>query len=444
MQNNVNLGERISSAKLVSQAAGSMVTVAGWVQDTRNLGGIAFILLRDRSGIVQVTAIKKKMGPDAFSQLTAIPRESVIAVHGELKANKEVASGLEILPESFIVLSQAETPLPLGIIDKVGAELDTRLNNRFLDLRKERVLAVFKLRDILLKGMREYLSASGFLEVHTPKIVAAGAEGGSTLFPIKYFDKNAYLAQSPQLYKQTLMAAGFERIYEIAPAYRAEQSDTVRHLAEFISLDVEMSFIQSSKDVMKIVEELISHSFSVILKEGGEHLKLLGAGVKKPELPFPRITFEDCADMLTGAGHRVRGDLDTEAEKKLGELMTAKHNSEFYFITDFPTELKRATFYAMRNPENPELTGYFDLDYRGEEMVSGGQREHRLDVLIKQMEENNMSVSDFEFYLKGFKYGMPPHGGFGLGIERVLHMMLALPNIRECVLFPRDRYRVVP
>ena len=424
--------------------AGQKVTVAGWLQDTRNLGGIAFILLRDRTGVVQITCLKKKLGDDVFAELTTIPRESVLAITGELKENAQVSTGLEILPESFELVSQAETPLPMGIVDKVGVELDTRLNNRFLDIRKKEVLAVFKIREILTNAMREYLTSQKFMEVTTSKIVAAGAEGGSTLFPIKYFEKQAYLAQSPQLYKQMLMGAGLDRIYELAPAYRAEQSDTVRHIAEFASLDIEMSFIQSEEDVMKMLEGLMAHSLEAVINEGQQYLDELEVEVTVPKLPFPRITFADAIKELADAGLEVKEDWDTEAEKKLGEIMLEKNNAELYFITKFPTELKLTTFYAMRDSEDPTLTNYFDLDYRGEELVSGGQREHRLDVLISQMKEIDYNPDDFEFYLQAFRYGMPSHGGFGLGIERVLHMMLRLPNIRECVLFPRDMYRVVP
>jgi len=282
------------------------------------------------------------------------------------------------------------------------------------------------------------------MEVTTSKIVAAGAEGGSTLFPIKYFEKQAYLAQSPQLYKQMLMGSGLDRIYELAPAYRAEQSDTVRHIAEFASLDIEMSFIKSEEDVMELLEGLMAHSLQAVIDEGQQYLDELEVEVTVPKLPLPRITFADAVKMLAEAGLELKEDMDTEAEKKLGEIMLDKHNSELYFITKFPTELKKNTFYAMRDSDNPELTNYFDLDYRGEELVSGGQREHRIDVLISQLEEIGYDPKDFEFYLQAFRYGIPPHGGFGLGIERVLHMMLRLPNIRECVLFPRDMYRVEP
>ena len=440
----IDLTSRMENTSLSKDMAGQTVTVAGWLQDTRNLGGIAFILLRDRTGIAQITCLKKKLGDEVFAELTTIPRESVLAITGELKENAQVSTGLEILPESFEILTEAQTPLPIGIVDKVGVELDTRLNNRFLDIRKSQVLAIFKIREILTRAMREYLTSQKFMEVTTSKIVAAGAEGGSTLFPIKYFEKQAYLAQSPQLYKQMLMGAGLDRIYELAPAYRAEQSDTVRHIAEFASLDIEMSFIQSEEDVMVLLENLMAHALEAVINEGQQYLDELEVEVTIPKLPLPRITFNEVVKMLTEVGLEVKEDLDTEAEKKLGEIMLEKHDSELYFITKFPTELKKNTFYAMRDAENPALTNYFDLDYRGEELVSGGQREHRIDVLIDQLKEIGYEPDEFEFYLQAFRYGIPPHGGFGLGIERVLHMMLRLPNIRECVLFPRDMYRVEP
>ncbi|MDD4308194.1 MAG: aspartate--tRNA(Asn) ligase [Thermoplasmata archaeon] len=444
MDDTVDLGNRVLNSGLSKDLAGQTVTVAGWLQDTRNLGGIAFLLIRDRSGLVQVTCLKKKLGDEVFAKLSGVPRESVVAVTGELKPNAQVSTGFEILPTAFQVISEAGTPLPIGVIDKVGVELDTRLNSRFMDLRKPQVLAIFKLREILIRGMREYLVSQRFMEVTTSKIVAAGAEGGSTLFPIKYFEQQAYLAQSPQLYKQMLMGAGLDRIYELAPAYRAEQSDTVRHIAEFASLDIEMSFIRSEEDVMNILEGLMAHSLETVLREGKQYLDELGVEVTVPKLPFPRVTLADAQKLLAEAGMPVKGDLDTESEKKLGEIMLEKHGAEMYFITKFPVEIKKSTFYAMRDPSDPELTNYFDLDYRGEELVSGGQREHRINVLINQIEEIGYNPKDFEFYLQAFRYGMPPHGGFGLGIERVLHMMLRLPNIRECVLFPRDMYRVVP
>jgi aspartyl-tRNA synthetase len=426
-------------------ASGQKVRMAGWIQDIRNLGGIAFIIMREREGVFQVTAIKKS-NPELFDTITELPRESVLAVDGMVQENVEVMNGFELIAESFDLISKAETPLPLGVVDKVSADLDTRLNNRFLDLRKDKVLALFKLRDIMERAMRDFFVENRFIEVHTPKIVAAGAEGGATLFPLKYFESEAYLAQSPQLYKQMLMGAGFERVYEIAPAYRAEASDTVRHIAEFISVDAEMSFIESSEDVMHLCEELVYHSLKEVRNGGKDELERWSVDIELPKRPFRRISHDECIEYLigTGKGTDPEGGMDTEGEKLVGEWILKEHDELFYFITDFPTSVVGKTFYAKRNDDNPDLTGYFDLACGGLEIVSGGQREHRFDVLMRQVEENELDPKEFDFYLKAFRYGMPPHGGFGLGVERLLQRILGIKNIRECVLFPRDRVRLVP
>jgi nondiscriminating aspartyl-tRNA synthetase len=315
-----------------------------------------------------------------------------------------------------------------------------------MDLRKEEIRAVFQVRAKTIEGIRKYLISEGFVEVSTPKIVAAGAEGGSTLFPIKYFDRNAYLAQSPQLYKQNLMATGLDRIFEIAPAYRAEASDTVRHIAEFISLDVELAFIESSEDVMAVAEGIVTASLKHVMDSAKTELKRLHASIEMPLTPFPRVRYKDAIEIVRGEGLKLRQgeDLGTDGEKALGTVMKREKKSDLYFITEFPTSLKRATFYAKRYDDDPETTGYFDLDYRGQEIVSGGQREHRYDVLTEQMRENNLNLESFDFYLKAFRFGMPPHGGFGFGIERYVQKMLDLPNVREAVLYPRDRSRLVP
>ncbi len=433
------------SKDITSALFGQRVTVGGWVQDLRNLGGISFLQLRDRDGVIQITTLKKR-SKDIFDLVASLSRESVILVTGTVKESKEARAGFEVLPDNIVLLNKAETPLPLGIIDKVGADLDTRLNNRFLDLRKEDVRAIFQIEAKAIEGIRGYLASAGFVEVSTPKIVAAGGEGGSTLFPIKYFDSSAYLAQSPQLYKQNLMATGLDRIYEIAHAYRAEASDTIRHIAEFISLDVEMAFIESSEDVMAVAEEIVVSSLDHVRDRAKDELQKLGVTVEQPMTPFPRVKYKEAIEIVKAAGLRIEhgDDLGTEGEKALGEVMKREKNCDLYFITEFPTSLKRGTFYAKRSDEDPETTGYFDLDYKGQEIVSGGQREHRYDVLVEQMRENNLNLESFDFYLKAFRFGMPPHGGFGFGVERFIQKMLDLPNIREAVLYPRDRSRLVP
>ncbi len=242
------------------------------------------------------------------------------------------------------------------------------------------------------------------------------------------------------------MATGLDRIFEISPAYRAEASDTIRHIAEFISLDVELAFIESSEDIMAVAEGIVVNSLQHVREHAKDELGKLGKMPELPAIPFPRVKYKDAVEMLNGAGFKIEHgeDLGTEGEKALGELMLREKKCELYFITEFPTSLKRGTFYAKRFDDDPETTGYFDLDYRGQEIVSGGQREHRYDVLTEQMRENNLSLESFDFYLKGFRFGMPPHGGFGFGVERYIQKMLDLPNIREAVLYPRDRSRLIP
>jgi len=433
------------SSEISPELYGKQVTVGGWVQDIRNLGGISFLQLRDRDGVIQVTTLKKK-SKELFDFVASLQRESVVLVTGTVKESKEARAGYEVLPDKIDLLNKAEAPLPLGVVDKVGADLDTRLNNRFLDLRKEEIRAIFQIKAKTLEGIRNYLVSEGFIEVNTPKIVAAGAEGGATLFPIKYFDKSAYLAQSPQLYKQNLMATGLDRIFEIAPAYRAEASDTIRHIAEFISLDVELAYISSSEDIMAVAEGIVVNSLEYVREHAKKELTKLGVTLQTPSTAFPRIPYKEAVEIVKAEGLRIEHgeDLGTEGEKALGEVMKRERNCELYFITEFPTSLKRGTFYAKRYDEDPETTGYFDLDYRGQEIVSGGQREHRYDKLTEQMRENNFNLDSFEFYLKAFRYGMPPHGGFGFGVERYVQKMLDLPNIREAVLYPRDRARLVP
>lgn len=433
------------SKEITSTHFGQRVTVGGWVQDIRNLGGISFLQLRDRYGVIQVTMLKKN-NKELFEMVTGIPRESVLLVTGTIKESREARAGFEILPDKVEILSRANTPLPLGVVDKVGADLDTRLNNRFLDLRKEETRAIFEIEAKAIEGIRRYLIANEFVEVSTPKIVAAGAEGGATLFPIKYFDRNAYLAQSPQLYKQNLMGTGLDRIFEIAHAYRAEASDTIRHIAEFVSLDVELAYIESSDDIMAVAEGLTVSGIQYVREHAQRELKTVGVAPAPPLTPFPKVKYREAVEIVKAEGLKIEHgeDLGTEGEKALGGYMAREKKADLYFITEFPTSLKRGTFYAKRFDDDPETTGYFDLDYRGQEIVSGGQREHRYDVLVEQMRENEFNLDSFEFYLKAFRFGMPPHGGFGFGVERFVQKMLDLPNIREAVLYPRDRSRLVP
>jgi aspartyl-tRNA synthetase len=417
----------------------SSITVAGWVEDIRNLGSIAFLILRDKQGTLQLTLLKKKT-PELFEQLISIPRESVISVKGLCKENEKVRNGYEVLPENVTVLSIAETPLPLGVVDKVESDFDTRLDNRVIDLRKPEVQAIFKIRDAVLAAADEYLHSEHFLEVHTPKIIASSSEGGTEMFKLHYFEKEAFLAQSPQLYKQSLMATGFDRVYEIAWYFRAEEHNTRRHLNESTAVDVEMAFIKNEEDVMKILEHLV-HAMWKRASVCVEELAVLKKTISVPKLPFARVPYDDAVQMVKKKGSPITWgqDLSTDDEKLLGELMK-EQGKDFYFITKYPLESK--PFYTM--PDGAKHSRGFDLECKGVEVSSGSQRIHDVALLIERLKACNLDPEDFEAYLKAFRYGMPPHGGFGFGIERFLMELLDLNNIRECILFPRDRTRLTP
>lgn len=421
---------------------GKSAVLAGWVEDVRNLGGIAFLILRQREGTFQAT-VKKKGNEPLFDAVSKTVRESVVSVHGTIQPNPQVRNGWELLATSIDVLSTAAAPLPLPVADKVGAEPDTRFDNRFLDLRKPEHRAIFRVRSLVLEAIRGRLTDQGFVEVHTPKLAGAGAEGGATLFETNYFGRKAYLSQSPQLYKQILMSTGLDRVYEIAPAFRAEPSDTVRHVTEFTSFDAELAWIGSQEDVLRVLEDVVAHAIERVRHDAKADLALLHADPKPPRLPLRRLPYPEALEILRGHGKRLRDgdDLDTEAEKILGGAV-AEEGHDLYFLTDYPAATK--PFYIMSKPDEPELSFSFDLEYKGDEMASGGQREHRIDVLVGKMREKGLNPEGFEFYLKAFQYGMPPHGGWGFGIDRFVQKLLDLPNIREAILFPRDRARLVP
>ncbi len=420
---------------------GEEVILAGWVHERRDLGGIKFILLRDREGIAQITAPKKKVSDEIFKLMDSLGREWVIAVKGNTKASPQAPGGLEVIPSEIEIISMAEANLPLDPSEKVDADIDTRLDNRFMDIRKPRVTAIFKIRSEILSAAREYLLSQAFVEIQTPKISASGTEGGTELFPLSYFEREAFLAQSPQLYKQTMMATGMDRVFEMAHYFRAEESNTRRHLSESDAVDIEMSFIENEDDVIYILENLVSHILKCVNDNKKNELKLLGVEVNTPSTPFRRIKYEEAISLLQESGFNVHygEDLGTESEKALGNVVKKKYGDDLYFLTKYPLSIK--PFYTNFDGETARA---FDLDYKGVEISSGGQRIHNVEVLKTRIKEKGLSVSSFEAYLKPFRYGMPPHGGFGLGIDRLIMQMLNLENIREGVLFPHDRRRLEP
>lgn len=414
--------------------------IAGWVHEIRDLGGLLFYLVRDRSGIIQVTISRKKAAPGVLEAARKITRESVIRIRGPVKAIDKAPGGREIVPEEITVLNTAETPLPLDVVEKVPAELDTRLDARFLDLRRPRVAAIFLIRSMVARFVHEFFFSRGFVSIATPKVVAAATEGGTDLFPIAYFEKEAFLNQSPQLYKQMMMAAGFERVFEIGPIFRAEEHNTTKHLNEATSIDVEVSFADHH-GVMELLEELVATVYRRTSEECAEQLALIGLDLfEPPERPFPRLDYSEAIEI---AARRSRekvawgDDFGTLAEKAIGEEM-GRH----YFIVDWPTAIK--PYYAMPYEDRPEVCRAFDLMHPRMELASGSQRVHQYDLLVSQIRAKGLDPRGFGFYLEPFRYGMPPHAGWGLGMERLLMTMLHLSNIREAILFPRDRHRLVP
>jgi len=421
---------------------GREATLAGWVEDVRNLGGIAFLIVRQRGGTFQAT-IKKKSDEALFKRASAIVRETVVAAHGTIQPNPQVRNGWELVASSVEPLSEAVAPLPLPVADRVGAEVDTRFDNRFLDLRKPERRAIFRVRSVALAAIRAFLNGQGFVEVQTPKLSGAGAEGGATLFETDYFGRRAFLSQSPQLYKQILMATGLDRVYEIAPAFRAEPSDTVRHVTEFTSFDGEVAWISHQEDFLSILEASTRYAIERVRAEAKPELEQLLAEPKVPTLPLRRLPYPEALEILRGQGKRLRDgeDIDTEAEKILGTAMSDEGH-ELYYLTEYPTAIK--PFYIMAKSDEPEYSYSFDLEYKGDEIASGGQREHRYEPLVARMKAQGLDPASFEFYLKAFRYGMPPHGGWGFGVDRFVQKLLDLPNVREAILFPRDRQRLVP
>jgi aspartyl-tRNA synthetase len=435
--------KRSYSNEINAKLDGRVVQVAGWVHDIRDLGGLRFILLRDREGIMQVTLPKKFVSKEVFRTSDRLNKESVILIEGLVKAETKAPNGYEIIPEKIDVLNQATSPLPLDPTGKIDANLDTRLDSRVIDLRRSEINAIFKIRDIALDAGREYLRNLGFIEVQTPRIISSSSEGGTELFPVAYFEREAFLAQSPQLYKQMMMGAGFDKVYEIATYFRAEEHDTIWHLNEITAIDCEMAFIKDENDVMDVIEGLVVCMIESIREKSRAQLKLLKKEIAKAKTPFPRVKYEDALTMLDEEELRVSfgEDLTTETEKKLGEIMKKKGH-QLYFVTKYPLKIK--PFYTMPDSKDSAYSNSFDLEFKGREVVSGSQRIHQYDLLVKMIKAKGMNPESFASYLKAFKYGMPPHGGFGLGIERFLMQLLDLPNIREAVLFPRDRKRLTP
>lgn len=418
---------------------GSQVKIQGFVENLRNKRTMAFLVIRDISGKIQVT-LEKEKSAEMSAIVDQLTIDSVVTVEGEAVANDYVKlGGIEILPSSMHIESIADA-LPI----KPDSAIDSRLDYRWVDLRTERNTLIFKLQTDMVAAMRQFLLDHHFLEFHSPKIIGAASESGSEVFKLSYFDRDAYLAQSPQFYKQMAMAAGLERIFESGPVFRAEKSYTNKHATEFTGFDLEFSYIDGVEDVMKMEEELLAYALKRVKDAHGEKIReLFGQEVIVPTLPFPRMKLADVyRELEERYGYTVpdamKGDLTTDAERLTKKLCEEKFGHEFLFITDY--DAKERAFYHMRD-ENGVPQGY-DLIWRGVEITTGAQREHRYEVLKKQAEEKGL-VKDVEFYLQFFKYGCPPHGGFGLGVDRLTMLFLGL-SIKEAEFLFRGPNRLTP
>ncbi len=422
------------------------VEISGFVDSIRNLQWVQFIILRDRTGKVQITIEKSEEKNKEMVELVEhLTLESTMKVTGILMESPKVKlNGMEVVPSSMEVTSKSEEELPFNYKMPESANIDTRLDYRFMDLRNEKNQLMFQIQSLLVKSMREYLYSKDFTEIHTPKLIGTASESGSEVFEVNYFKEKAYLAQSPQFYKQMAMASGFERIFEVAPAFRAENSNTNRHTTEFTSFDLEFSDIDSYQDVMDLEEELLINGLSKVKEVYGEQIKeVFGSEVVVPTRPFPRIKLQDLYQELEkrydySIPKEDIGDMNAEAEKLTSKFAMEEYGSEFIFVTDF-SKTKRA-FYHMREEDIPQ--GY-DLIWRGVEITTGAQREHRYEILKKQAEEKGLT-EDVKFYLEFFKYGCPPHGGFALGIDRLTMLLLGMPNLKETMFLFRGPNRITP
>ena len=422
------------------------ITISGFAEKVRNLQWVQFIVLRSEGQRIQVTIEKSTPTNQKMVEIVdKLTNESTITVTGTIKENEKVKmGGMELIPDSIEVTSSSAPELPINIANKDAALIDTRMDNRFLDLRNDVNFHIFKIQTEFVRAMRQYLYDNDFTEIHTPKLIGAASESGSEVFEVNYFGNKAYLAQSPQFYKQMAIAAGYERVFEVAPAFRAENSNTNRHATEFTSFDLEFANINSYEDVMRVEEELLVAGLTAVKEKYGDLIKeLYGVDVVIPKTPFPRIDLQDLYKELSQRyGYKVPdhdiGDMNAEAEKLTSKYANEVYGHEFIFVTGF-SKTKRP-FYHMRKDGIP--LGY-DLIWKGTEITTGAQREHRYDVLEEQGKEKGLG-EDIKFYKVFFKYGCPPHGGFGLGIDRLTMLLLGLPSLKETMFLFRGPNRLTP
>lgn len=432
---------RISIAQAKLQAEGS-VEIAGFVQNMRLMKGLAFIDLRDMSANIQLV-IEESSG-EAFKLVNTLNLESVIRVEGELKekpakkGDDSEVKDFELLVTHLEILSLAEANLPIPVLNKIDndANLENRFDWRWLDLRRSEHRLIFEIWTKLEEGFRTQLLEDGFIQIYTPSLMNTASETGSDVFKVKYFDREAYLSQSPQFFKQMAIASGFEKVFMTGPVFRAEASYTSRHVTEFTGWDFEFAYINSYEEIMSQEEKALVSAFKKVQEIKPE--------IEVPTMPFPRISLEEAKMKLKSLGvtSEKEDDLSPEEEREISRLFKEERGHDFVFITDYPISIR--PFYHMRHEDRPELTKSFDLLYKGVEVTTGAQREHRLEVLEKQALEKNMDLKELEDYLNFFRYGCPPHGGVGIGPARLIMKIIGLDNVKEACFLPRDVKRLRP
>jgi len=435
-----SIGEWIRThytSNVTPEIDGQEVTLFGWVQEIRDLGGIRFIILQDREGTIQITIPKKRISPEVLGKSDLLQKRFSIAVKGTVKKTNMTPRGIEVIPQAIKIFSTATEQLPLDITGKTPANIEARLDARPLDLCQDQNLATFKIQHTTLEAIRSFLFQKGFLEVHTPRIIASATEGGAELFTVDYFEQKAYLAQSPQLYKEELTLS-FEKVFEVGPFFRAEESHTRRHLSEFVSVDIEEAFA-NAQDVMQLLEQVIHHACITVKEKCVNELSVIKYKFEVPQIPFKRLTYDQVLSDLEKQDVKIPWgeDIPTEAFRVLGKLYPF-----FYFITDWPTNAK--AFYIKPREDKPELCEGFDLMWRYIELVSGGTRISQKDQLIQRLKEKGLNPESFKYHLQAFDYGMPPHAGWAIGLERLTMILTGKKNIREVTLYPRDRVRLTP
>ena len=436
----VKKAKTLEIGELLLQAEGTEVKVNGAVHTIRDMGNVAFVILRKRDGLVQCVF---EEGVTAFD-LKELKEASAVEVLGTIRKEERAAHGIEIRLKEIKVLSEPDEPLPLSISKwKLNTSLEAKLNMRPISLRNVRERAKFKIQEGLVRGFRDFLYEQGFTEIHTPKLGAKSAEGGANLFKLEYFHRPAILQQSPQLYKQ-MMVGVFDRVFETGPVFRAEKHNTKRHLNEYTSLDFEMGYIDGFEDIMAMETGFLQYMIALLKKDYAEELRLLGVTLPNVD-KIPTVRFDEAKEKVAEKYHRqIRNpyDLEPEEEALIGQYFKEEYDADFVFVTHYPS--KKRPFYAMDDPADPTYTLSFDLLYQGLEITTGGQRIHDYNKLMEKIEKRGMESEGMEQYLSVFKHGMPPHGGLGIGLERLTMKLVGEDNVRETTLFPRDLSRLEP